>query len=75
MNEQTYQESLQLLATKLATAEMVSAQYQALLKQTEAQKAELTDTLQKIQSVLDSSEELKTLFDETEAKINQGGNE
>lgn len=71
MNESTNQNTLNKLALKLASAEIQSAQYEALYEDTHSQAVELAKQLQKIDAVMNANPELKELFEEAEAAFDQ----
>lgn len=71
MNESTNQNTLNKLALKLASAEIQSAQYEALYEDTHSQAVELAKQLQKIDAVMNANPELKELFEEAEAAFDK----
>lgn len=71
MNESTNQNTLNKLALKLASAEIQSAQYEALYEDAHLQAVELAKQLQKIDAVMSANPELKELFEEAEAALDK----
>lgn len=71
MNEQTYQRVLNKISFKLASSEMVSAQFEALYEEAQEQCKQANDLLAKFNKVLDSDSALKELFDETAQKLEE----
>lgn len=71
MNEQTYQRTLNKISFRLASSEMVSAQFEALYEESQEQCKQANDLLAKFNKVLDSDPALKELFDETAQKLEE----
>lgn len=72
MNEQTYQRTLNKISFRLANAEMVSAQFEALYEESQEQCKRANDLLAKFNKVLESDPALKELFDEASQKLEEG---
>lgn len=71
MNEQTYQRTLNKISFRLASSEMVSAQFEALYEESQEQCKQVNDLLAKFNKVLESDSALRELFDEASAKIEE----